>query len=209
MKKLEMIKEKVFEIGKDLELARRLFPDLETVESFRYGYSVYIENDRIRPVFGSISDNLRENVGVGFKDDFRAYLAKHQPAGFLELLFLLDVYFQSRQKFGYPVDWDQYQFQKLEVVDEILAGSKGILLWHYQLEQLFGCFYLNPDKALEARKAVNAKKAEVFDLAEKLKFEPGTSLNDIIWDRMVFSVTCYPNLTGAVTLFRDLIGKTL
>ena len=123
------------------------------------------------------------------------------PDEFQDLLFHLDSYYLAIQSLGHPFQWENHQFQEIKVVDDILGRSKGILLWHYQLEQLFGCFYRDHQKAVEARKAVNQKKAEVFDLAEKLKFEPGTSLNDIIWDRMVFSTTCYPNFRGTFTVF--------
>ena len=176
MRKFEMLKERIFEVKEDLELTKKLFPDLGDLESYKYAYAIYIDKGRLEPVCGYLTDDLRGNQEPGFKDDFRAYLGKYQPASFFDLLFLLDVYYQSMQKFGYPVDWDHYQFKKLEVVDDILASSNGILLWHYQLEQLFSCFYRDPEKTVEARKAVNQKRAEVFDLAGKLKFELGTSL---------------------------------
>lgn len=204
MKKLEMLKERIFEVKKDLEVVKDLYPDLKDVESYKYAYAIYIDNGRLEPVCGYLTDDLRDNNQLGFKDAFRAYLAANQPKSFLDFLFLVDAYYQGRQKFGYPVDWDHYHFKKLAVVDDILARSKGILLWHYQLEQLFGCFYRDYEKAVEARRAVNQKRAEVFDLAENLKFNPGTSLKDVIQERMVFSVTCYPNLIGAVAIFRHL-----
>jgi hypothetical protein len=89
----------------------------------------------------------------------------------------------------------------IKVIDDILTKSEEILLWHYQLEHLFSCFYRDHQKAVEARKAINLKRPYVFDLAEKLKFEPGSSLKDVIWDRMAFSVTCYPNFRGAFEIF--------
>jgi hypothetical protein len=85
-----------------------------------------------------------------------------------------------------------------------LAGSKGILLWHYQLEQLFACIYRNPDKTKELRKALNQKKVEVFHLAESLIFKQARSLKHVITERLVFSVTSNANFPGALALFDHL-----
>jgi hypothetical protein len=206
MKEMEMIKERVFEVGKDPELAKALFPELDEIESYSYAYAIYIDTGKIEPVCGYLTDWLRGDEGPGFKDSFRAYLAKYRPRTLSDTVFLLDSYYLASQAFGQPIDWENYQFKKFQVVDDILAGSKAILLWHYQLEQLFGCFYRDPDKTRELRKAVNEKRVEPFDMAENLIFKTAGSLKDVIRERLVFHVTCCPNLRGAMTLFDHYVA---
>lgn len=47
MKEMEMIKERVFEVGKDPELAKALFPELDGIESCSYAYAIYIDTGKI------------------------------------------------------------------------------------------------------------------------------------------------------------------
>jgi len=88
--------------------------------------------------------------------------------------------------------------------DDILATSKGIILWDDQIDKLFSLFFPDYAKDIELRKAVSQKRPEIFVLAERLKFDYDITLNDVIRERMLFSVTCKPHHSGSKILFRHL-----
>ena len=203
---LETIKERVFNVRKHPDLAKKLFPEFGSIKTsfFKKAYAIYIDDGIITPVCGYLTDWSKKAEEPGFKDGFRAYLARYRPENFADTLFVLDAYFLSMQSLGYPYRWEFCKFKKVEVVDDILGESKGILLWHHQMEQLFSCFFQEYDKDVELRKAVNKKGTEIFELAERLKFDYETTLNDVIRERMIFPVTCNPHFSGAHTLFRHL-----
>lgn len=201
----ETIKERVFKLRKNPELAQELFPEFGSLKaSFKHAYAIYIDDGIITPVCGYITNRLKKNQEPGFKDDFRAYLERYRPENLEDTLFLLDSYNLSSQALGYPYRWEFCKFKHVKAVDDILAESKGILLWDHQMEQLFARFFPDYDKDIELRKAVNQKRPEVFDLAEKLKFDYGINLKDVLRERMIFSITCMPHYTGAKILFSHL-----
>jgi hypothetical protein len=194
------IVEKVFEIHDNLQLAENLFPEIENINDYSHAYSVYINNGGIAPLFGYISTTMEQKEVFGFKE----YLAEYETNNFMDLLFLVDAYHCSIRRFQRLIDHNQHNFNENDVVDSILKDSKGILLWHHQLENLFSLFYVDRDQAVKLRKDVNKKVADVFDLADTLRFAEGHSLKDIIDERMIYQNTCYPNFKGSLTLFKYL-----
>ena len=85
-----------------------------------------------------------------------------------------------------------------------MHDSKGILIWHYQLENLLGLFFNAHDRVVELMRDINAKKVESMNLTENLRFDEKISLNDILSERMIFFNTVYPNSNGAFQLFKHL-----
>ena len=197
---LETIVEGNFLVRENLELTQELFPVVTDAKDFKYFYSIYLNKGGVQPVSGYLTNDLKPGEDLGFKNDFQAYLGQHQIGRFSDLLFLLD-YYRLIQVHG-PKDYDQKQFRELEVVDDILIPSRGLVLWHYQLEQLFACFYQSQSKVIELRKAINQKQASVFQLLDSLKFKSGISLESVLNQRMLFPVTCSPNFKGAITLYQ-------
>lgn len=210
---LETIKERIFKVRDHLDLAHALFPGFGRLKwSFKHAYAIYIDDGVVTPVFGYLTDSLEKGEGPGFFDDFKAYLKRYKPGTLRDTLFLLDAYSLSREVLGYPYPWDLAKFNPVKAVDAILSESKGILLWDHQLDQLFHWFFPDYDQDIDLRKAVNHKRAEIFDLAAMLKFDSDISLNDVLKDRMVFSLTCKPDHSGAIRLFshfRKISGGSL
>ena len=204
---LDTIKERVFKVRKYPDLAHKLFPEFGSMKtSFKKAYAIYIDDGVITPVCGHLMGRIKKNEEIGFKDGFRAYLERYCPKNLEDTLFLLDSYYLSRQALGYPYRWEFRKFKQVEAVDDILAKSKGIILWDHQIEKLFNLFFQDYDKDIELRKAVSQKQPEVFDLAERLKFDYEITLKDVIRERMIFSVTCKPHHSGAKILFTHLTG---
>ena len=196
----EGITEGIFDVERDFELVRRLFPEVDDVAAYKYAYAVYISNPNIHLIFGDLT--IERTDQSGHRTGFQAHLKKHQPKSMTDLVFLIDSYHLGLKRPGYTLD--SGQFRDMGVVDQILKDSKGILLWHYQLDHLFGCFYRDWNKVVELRRDLNRKKTEVFDLGENLKFDQVTTLNDVIRERMIFSITSYPNFKGGLALFQHL-----
>lgn len=196
----EGITEGIFDVGKDFELVRRLFPEVDDIIAYKSAYAVYISKGNIRPIFGDLT--MERTDQSGHRTGFQAHLKNHQPKSVTDLVFLIDSYHLGLKRPGYTLN--SGQFRDMGVVDQILKDSKGILLWHYQLDHLFGCFYRDWNKVIELRKDLNRKKTEVFALGEQLKFDQGNTLNDVLRERMVFSVTVYPNFQGGLALFQHL-----
>lgn len=95
----------------------------------------------------------------------------------------------------------QRNFCALPSVDDLLHDSRGILLWHYQLESLCRLFEIHVGEAVAFRKGVNAKKAATMQHAGQMRFASGISLRDVIEERMVFGVTSHPSLCAARLLY--------
>ena len=197
---LETIEEGNFLIAENLELTRRLFPEVREVTKYKYFYSIHLNKGGVQPVSGYLTNDLKSGETPGLKTDFQDYLGQQQIKGFSDLLFLLD-YYRLVQVHGQK-DYDPNQFREEGVVDHILKPSRGLVLWHYQLEQLFACFYQSQGKAIELRKAINQKHAFVFDLLDSLKFKSGISLGSVLNQRMLFPVSCSPNFKGTLTLYQ-------
>ena len=197
---LEAILEGNFLVRENLELTQTIFSEVTDAKDFKYFYGIYFNKGGVQPVSGYLTNDLKPGEDLGFKTDFQNYLSQHQINGFSDLLFLLD-YYRFIKVHG-PKDNDQKKFRDLEVVDDILRPSRGLILWHYQLEQLFACFYQSQSKTIELRKALNQKRAFVFQLLDSLKFKSGISLRSVLNQRMLFPVTCSPNFKGAITLYQ-------
>lgn len=189
------VKEKIYEVGSEPQLAKSLFSHLSDWQDYRYAYAIYIDGESPSLVDGYLTEAPHDTTG--FRTDFKNYLDEIQPLGFLDHLFAVDFYKLRRtvEDFIFPRTFDY-----VPVVDDILRDSKGYLLWHHQLELLFRGFYDVTDKVVNLRKGINARDPEAFEMAGSLR-HGAMSLEDVIWERMVSrSHTVQPNVRGACLL---------
>lgn len=201
MKIYQGIAERAFKIHDDISFSKTLFPGIEDIKDYLYAYCVYIDNAKITPIFGHVTNTIEEIGTFSFKD----YLEKYMTNDFQQLIFLLDSYHCSIRKYQKLIDpTNRYSFQKYDVVDSLLSNSVGVLLWHYQIENLFNLFYNCKDKIVKLRKGINHKKLDAFNIAGSLRLNDCISLEDVIDERMIYKNTCYPNHLGAFRLFKYL-----
>ena len=120
------IVEGYFQVSKNLDLTRTLFPEVPEAKDFKYFYGIYLDDGEVDPVFGHLTNSLKPGETLGLKNDFRKYLSQHHPTGFSDLLFLLDHH--RLEHINGPIDYDHRQIQKMPVVDDILKPSKGLIL---------------------------------------------------------------------------------
>jgi len=109
-------------------------------------------------------------------------------------MFFLDVYDRSKSENFTLKSIYSRKFRKNIIVDEMLADSKGFLLWNYQLENLIGLFCFDTTKPLEMRKKLNLKNDEYLQKAKEMEFANNFSLYDLLIQRTIRS---------AVTLTRN------
>jgi hypothetical protein len=195
------LKEQIFEVSSNLELAKSFFPEVNDLEAYHLAHCICIGEDQV--IAGTLSKELGEGESLGFMSCFSEYLKRSAPQTFKDFLFLLDFYRGRRvgRSVGDIFDLMSHVFPKIQIVDEILEDSRGLLLWHHQLEHLFRAFYDDITKVVRLRKQINAKVPDAFDIAESLKFD-GISLADIVEERMVLGFTVSPNVKGASTLYK-------
>ena len=116
------------------------------------------------------------------------YLKGKSFYSFRELVFAIDMY-QMEKYSNSKVNHRSLKFTSHWVLDAVLEQSKGILLYHSQLEQLLipFCGYWN--SAINHRKAINQKQPWVSHRLYKFKFDENMNLLEVIRERMIFNAT--------------------
>lgn len=194
----DMLKEQVLKISVNLSLISTLFTEIEDVGHFDYAHVVYLDEPRLLLITGHLfhADGREEHL-LKWKKEFKEFLKANKPESFWDTLFHLHIF---------PCgDFDKYRFGNVPIISDILRESRGFLLWHYQLENLFRLFYLDNDKAIKFRKAITAKENEAYELSKSLMVGR-VSLYEIIKERMVFGFTMFPNMRGACNLYNSLFS---
>lgn len=199
MKLPRTLKERVFEIVREPELAKALFPDIKDVESYQYGYAVHLAKPA-RLIIGHVSNTLPEGWKPGFMHDFREFITRHPPRSYYDTVFLLDFYHFNATRMHHRYAPNRLDFSPIGTVNDMLKDTRGVLLWHYQLENLIRLFVTDPEKVSQLRKSINAQRRSAYG-AVKGVWLGDSCLADIITERMLFFNTCYPNVGGALALF--------
>lgn len=101
-------------------------------------------------------------------------------------LYATDTYYQSRV-LGEPLPRNHgLQTPADPTVDDVLSSSKGILLWHHQLENLAQSLGFPRRKAIGLRRKVNQKHSAVLDTVQKYEFCSGRTLGEVIDDHLFY-----------------------
>jgi len=206
MAKYDKLVEILFETRSNFKLAKTLYPGWKDLRDYQYTHCVYINGPTKFPIIGYLTNCLDENEQMGISKDFVQFLKKLKPISFYDCLFVVDVYHLSNFSHKYPgksiKDFRIPKFNRIELVDEILQISQGLLIWHYQLEKLLGVCIPNLSKVYELRKDLNAKKAKAWERIKSLMLFDEISLYDVISKRMAFGITTFPNMAGAFALYK-------
>jgi hypothetical protein len=197
--KTEMIKEQLINVSANADLIMALFAEIEEAEQYDYAYAVYLEDPQPLLITGHLfhADGREKQLlrpGKGFKE----FLEAHKPRSFADTLFLLHMFPHE--------DFAHYRFGDHPIISDILRESRGFLLWHYQLENLFRLFYLNNDEVVDLRKAINAKKNAIYELSRTLAVGQ-VSLYEVVKERMVLGITSFPNMRGACNMYNAIFSR--
>lgn len=159
-------------------------------------WAAYLPGDSPQFILGA--RHLRRDEGFL---PLEGHLRRLAPRSLVECLFALDSYRQCRilgEPLPRPGDYD---FTPDPVVDEILASSRGILLWQFQLERLAQSLGLPRKDAFRLRRRVNQKRPSALDPVDEKTFPSGLALRDVIDERLLYEGTVPGEWQGARILF--------
>jgi len=202
--KLSRIKEGVF-LKSDVPWLKEYYlPDEFEDATLEYAYCIYIDLEqekRLISSYLSMSKIPRVNLKPTIKGNFVNYLSEYSPKDFEDLLLLTDSYpidIKSLKR-GYYHD----QSAVFEVMGYILKQFQGIILWHYQLDNLLQIFF-HPTEVTLTRQELNAQRSETWDKMKLVSINKTLSLADFFSNRMLRNYTKLPNIKGAYELFKWL-----
>jgi len=205
-----LLKEEIIEIDKNKTLLNQLGDPKNFCGEFKYVYLVYDKDKKylIKAMWGDSAEDLEK--WRGFPESFGKYVKKTNPKTLGDYMFFLDAYERSGfYDFSLDAIYNR-KFKKNNAIDEMLADSRGFLLWHYQLENLIGFFFFDNTKQLEVRKGLQSaiRRDEYMKEAKKMKFTKNLSLYDIITERIIHKnctvITRIPRWIFAYNLYNAL-----
>lgn len=200
MNSLNLIKEEIFPV-EDKSWIAKFFPEKlfgKPIQGRWYADCIYMERQGdIKLIKGSLIPDCKEEAE---RDVFVKYIQRYNPQSFKEILFFLDLY-----SIELP-DIRSYQpkSKMAEVIESILEDSRGLLLWHHQLEDIISLFVRDRNNVVSIRKGVNAKRNEYIEALKQFKIDETTTLLEFINERMIGGHTRYPNIQGAFVLYELL-----
>lgn len=215
MRNFDRIIEKTFEILPNYNFAKTVLPFFlekaeELPEDSKYAHVVYIDNGKKPPtnIMGWLTYDLAHSEDkISFKTGLKLFLEKYPDYSLFDIAHFADLYFYiflfQRRKINEQDINEMYlhKFRKHKIADDILADSKGLLLWNYQIENLFSLFY-EPGKGREAHMKINAQEADIIlEQTKKLKLSDDLSLYDIISERMVLKRIFYLSIKRSFALY--------
>jgi len=194
----DMIREELLRISENWDLISVLLNDIDYLGDYDYAYVVYVVTPKPLLVTARLYrtdwgvEQLSKS-GKGFKE----FLEAHKPRSFADTLFLLHMF----------PHWDFVHrgFGDQLIISDILRESRGFVLWHYQLENLFRLFYQNNDQVVKLRKAINRRENVVYELSKTLAVGKA-SLYEVLIERMGPIATSFPNMRGAYNLYHALFS---
>ena len=137
------------------------------------------------------------------KQDFSSYLSQINKSSFSELLYLVSYYGFFKE--------DEDNLSLFNVQDTssktgcYFENTFGKLLYHYQLEQLYGSLTQSKiEEAIAFRKAINLKRHSAFEKAKTIDLPTGESLFEVITHYRHRDFTLYPKIKEAIALYNYL-----
>ena len=206
---MNKIKEKIWCLNEDISFSRIIIKDndwlLSEIESnrYEYGHAIYINYERPDLIIGTIFSTTNA-IEIGYIESFKNYLNQFDSTQFKDVLFALDSYWISNAGRKSEKPSLEYNFKPHPIIDDFLSQSRGILLWHHQLENLYLFYNSDRKKAVQFRKDILKKKADAFDFAKNIKIDSELTALDIINERMLPVGTISPSFKEAVILYKYL-----
>jgi hypothetical protein len=137
------------------------------------------------------------------RHNFSSYLSQVNKGSFAELLYLVSYYGFFKE------DEDNLSLLKVSGTPSKIGcyfeNTFGKLLYHYQLEQLYGSLtQSNIEEAVAFRKAINLKRQSAFEKAKTIVLPTDESLFEVISQYRHREFTLYPKIKEALNLFNYL-----
>lgn len=125
---------------------------------------------------------------------FKEFISRVPPQNKVDAQFLIDFYLQyfrtppKVSEMGTLRPWvaiDRLEFKPNPRVDDVLGESRGVLMWHYQLENLLRFALPDIKDVKQFRKLLGVQNRAAWGNIEKVRIEEEW-LKNIIYDRAVF-----------------------
>jgi hypothetical protein len=202
---LSFLKEEIFPANSKPWL-RRFFSEEAldwAVGNGFYAYCIYTERTgEIKLIHGTL---INPSVMADWdreRNAFARYIGKNHPRSFKETLFYLDLYpHKPEEIIG---DFRAGCSTAAGCIESMLKDTRGILLWHQQLDDMINLFVRDRTEIMALRKGINAKRPEGVEFLTQILIEKDMTLLDLIQNRMICGYTRYPNVTGASVLYELL-----
>jgi len=199
---LSFLKEEIFPANSKPWL-RRFFSEEAldwAVGNGFYAYCIYTERtSEIKLIHGTLVNPSVMADWDRERNAFAPYIEKYHPRSFKETLFYLDLYpHKPEEIIG---DFRAGRSTTAGVIESMLKDTRGVLLWHHQLEDMINLFVRDRTEIMALRKGINAKRPEAIKFLTQINIEKNLTLLDFIQNRMIRGYTRYPNVTGASVLY--------
>ncbi len=203
--KRKSIKERIWRLDDEPDFTRAIYIDSGwlydhiDLSEYQTGHAIYLDSKKPEILIGFIFRTTESDVG--YFNSFLDYLRKFDLTNFMDILLAIDTYTLTNLYSKIKISNLNFTFKNHPIIDSFLKESRGALIWHHQLENLYLFHLNNKDEATDFRKNILKKLASAFDLAFKIQIDQEITLNDVINDRMVFGGTIIPSLREASKLF--------
>ena len=217
--------DKITEVTFKISSSRRLFNDLFGKDYYKsdagaYAYVVYLPDKKL--LRGYQTKRKHKPQGT-FKKELIDFIKLYRPSSFKDYLFFVDA---SPLFAGNPSisELPNRRFKRHELVDLMLAESKGFLLWEYQLKHLLALFWdkgykkiramieRNPDRLYSKDPYYQLhlelflhKRKRYWDLMKAMKFSRHVSMYDVLKERAIKGRIHNPNVERAYRLYKFLM----
>jgi len=196
----------VNQIPENLMDLRDQHPD----EPAKYAHVIYLDENT--PQIISVKWMASKPERIGELDTFRTHIREFIPLNYTDIRFFLTLY-----------EWNgineqildrstplSFQFEiEFGLLDEFLAESYGLLVYDYQLEELYRMYNPNITEAVSFRKGVNRRDAEVLEYAKSMVIGSEFSLFSILQDRIYLNSVVHPNSKGSAILYEYFTPYTI
>ncbi len=164
------------------------------------GHIVFLDIEPIQTIISSISSSSEPKLE---KPSFSDYLKKIDYSNFDNLLLLVSTYSWGDYEEILKKVNNTFGFENKHL-DMVLKETNGLLIYSYQLENLFiMATGSDMEQAVTFRKDINKKKAITFEESKKMKLF-GTTLHAIMEDRMPLIGTRYGRYSETYKLYQYL-----
>jgi len=167
---------------------------------FKHVYVVYGIQENQPLVFNLIFMTSFEELPLV---SFTYYLQQISTKSFYQLLYLVTYYrFFKEEEDNLSLFKDNIS---TGAVVSYLESTKGKLLYHYQVEQLYRSITNSTvEEAIAFRKAINLKQPSAFEKAKTLLFPSGESFFEVLTKYRFRDFTLYPKIKEAIALYNYL-----
>ena len=195
---LDRVTEEVVRTGDTSWLEEFFHP--YSLKKENYAYCLHVDRGGRRELVRGFLFSDPPPARLGMIDGFSEHLARVRPEGFWDWVFALDTYnYLAPGVFRFRTEKPEPELGPgiSAAIESILSGSRGFIVWHFQLEHLVGLFDARAEHCRAVRRDFNAKRPSAEAWMSRRIIEDGVSLHDLVASRTMPGGTVVPSLEEA------------